>query len=74
MKRTVETAVTAFLAMAASTTSVFAAGGTGLDTASLQSWINNYLEPLETVLLWVIPTQSSTSRRHLKVSRSSHSG
>lgn len=56
MKRTVETAVTAFLAMAASTTSVFAAGGTGLDTGSLQSWINNYLEPLEKVLLWVIPT------------------
>lgn len=56
MKNKIGTVITALAAFAASTTNVFAAGGTGLDTASLQNWIRNYLDPLETVLLWVIPT------------------
>ena len=56
MKNKFGTVMTVIAALAVSTTNVFADGGTGLDTASLQSWITSYLNPLETVLLWVIPT------------------
>ncbi len=58
MKRikTIMTSSLSALIMAFMATTPVHAAGNGMDTGAMQSWIRGYLDPLETVLLWAIPT------------------